>query len=231
MTAATAEIVAAAAAAGRLAPAYLITGSDAAAVGEAAREAARLISDGEPRIQISPDEDRVKIAIDQVRDMRVGISLKAGEGVRRAILIEPADRCTPDAANALLKSLEEPPAGVTFLLATTAPARLPATIRSRCQTIRVPSPAEAWTAEDDSRLRAARAADPWRLGESVGAGKSGRESVRDTLALLLRDAGRRLRAAPTAAVAAQASRYLAAIRDLDANLNPRLILESAVLPD
>lgn len=59
-------------------------------------------------------------------------------GRRRAIIIEPADDMNPHAANKLLKSLEEPPAGTFFLLVSHRPARLLPTIRSRCRTLRFP---------------------------------------------------------------------------------------------
>ena len=59
-------------------------------------------------------------------------------GERRAIIIEPADDMNPHAANKLLKSLEEPPAGTFFLLVAHRPARLLPTIRSRCRTLRFP---------------------------------------------------------------------------------------------
>ena len=59
-------------------------------------------------------------------------------GSRRAIIIEPADDMNAHAANKLLKSLEEPPAGTFFLLVTHRPARLLPTIRSRCRTLRFP---------------------------------------------------------------------------------------------
>lgn len=68
-------------------------------------------------------------------------------GNRRAIIIEPADDMNAHAANKLLKSLEEPPAGTFFLLVTHRPARLLPTIRSRCRTLRFP-------VLDDSQLAA-----------------------------------------------------------------------------
>ncbi|MEE4315529.1 MAG: DNA polymerase III subunit delta' [Erythrobacter sp.] len=60
-------------------------------------------------------------------------------GSRRAIIIEPADDMNQHAANKLLKSLEEPPAGTFFLLVTHRPARLLPTIRSRCRIMRFPA--------------------------------------------------------------------------------------------
>ena len=50
----------------------------------------------------------------------------------KVVLIQPADRLHPSAANALLKTLEEPRPGTTFILVSDRPQRLPATVRSRC---------------------------------------------------------------------------------------------------
>src|SRR5690606_7251508 len=57
---------------------------------------------------------------------------------RRVIIIDPADDLEKGAANALLKSLEEPPVGTHFLLVAHRPGRLLATIRSRCRLLRFP---------------------------------------------------------------------------------------------
>jgi len=62
-------------------------------------------------------------------------------GARKICLINEADCITIGAANALLKTLEEPPDHSLFLLVTSRPAALPATIRSRCQALRFTTPA------------------------------------------------------------------------------------------
>lgn len=62
-------------------------------------------------------------------------------GERKICLIDNADRMTIGAANALLKTLEEPPAHSLFLVISSRPAALPATIRSRCQALRFTTPA------------------------------------------------------------------------------------------
>ena len=62
-------------------------------------------------------------------------------GERKICLINDADRMTIGAANALLKTLEEPPAHSLFLVISSRPAALPATIRSRCQALRFTTPA------------------------------------------------------------------------------------------
>lgn len=87
-------------------------------------------------------------------------------GERRAIIIEPADDMNTHAANKLLKSLEEPPAGTFFLLVTHRPSKLLPTIRSRCRTLRFP-------ALSDSQLaamleEAGQAADPQAIAAAEG---------------------------------------------------------------
>lgn len=76
------------------------------------------------------------IRIKQIRTMQRRLVTRPTLGSRRAIIIDPADDMEKAAANALLKSLEEPPAGTFFLLVTHRPARLLPTIRSRCRTLR-----------------------------------------------------------------------------------------------
>ena len=85
------------------------------------------------------------IRVEQVRDLAQLLALRPHLGRRRVVLIHPADRLHPSAANALLKTLEEPPAETHFILVTAAPRRLPATILSRCVRLpfRLPDAAEA----------------------------------------------------------------------------------------
>lgn len=78
------------------------------------------------------------IRIKQIRAMQKRLITRPTLGTRRAIIIDPADDLEKAAANALLKSLEEPPAGTFFLLVTHRPARLLPTIRSRCRSLRFP---------------------------------------------------------------------------------------------
>jgi hypothetical protein len=88
-----------------------------------------------------PYERARSIRIRQIRAMQRRLVPRPTLGRRRAIIIDPADDLEKAAANALLKSLEEPPAGTFFLLVTHRPARLLPTIRSRCRNVnlRVPS--------------------------------------------------------------------------------------------
>jgi len=83
-----------------------------------------------------PWQARRNIAVDQIREMQHRLTTRPTLGGRRAIIVSPADDLEKGAANALLKSLEEPPQGTFFLLVTHRPGRLLPTIRSRCRLLR-----------------------------------------------------------------------------------------------
>lgn len=83
-----------------------------------------------------PYEVKRNIPIDLVRSMQQRLTTRPTLGDRRVIIVDPADDMEKNAANALLKSLEEPPSGTFFLLVSHQPARLLPTIRSRCRVLR-----------------------------------------------------------------------------------------------
>ncbi|MEO0820091.1 MAG: DNA polymerase III subunit delta' [Pseudomonadota bacterium] len=89
------------------------------------------------RRSVNPNTGRLRtqIGVDEVRQIRGFLSLSAPDGGWRAIIVDSADEMTVQAANALLKSLEEPPARTAFLLVSHAPGRLLPTIRSRCRAL------------------------------------------------------------------------------------------------
>ena len=97
-------------------------------------------------------ETKRNISIDQIRAMQARLTTRPTLGAFRAIIIEPADDLERSAANALLKSLEEPPAGTFFLLVTHRPGLLLPTIRSRARILRF-NPLSMGAVED--ALRAA----------------------------------------------------------------------------
>lgn len=78
------------------------------------------------------------IRIGQIREMQHRLTTRPTLGDRRVVIINPADDMERNGANALLKSLEEPPQGTFFLLVAHRPARLLPTIRSRCRILRFP---------------------------------------------------------------------------------------------
>lgn len=77
------------------------------------------------------------IGVDEVRRLRTFLGHSAGETGWRVVVVDRADDLNQNAANALLKALEEPPPCTLFLLVATAEGRIPVTIRSRCRTLRV----------------------------------------------------------------------------------------------
>jgi len=91
------------------------------------------------RTEGKPYEVKRNIPIDLIRAMQQRLNTRPTLGSRRVVIIDPADDLEKSASNALLKSLEEPPVGTFFLLVTHRPARLLATIRSRCRTLRFPA--------------------------------------------------------------------------------------------
>jgi DNA polymerase-3 subunit delta' len=77
--------------------------------------------------------DGASLKIDQVRELQHEIALAPYEGVRRIFILEEAERMTVQAANSLLKILEEPPAGAVLILTAAASSALLPTIISRCR--------------------------------------------------------------------------------------------------
>jgi len=98
----------------------------------------------------APDADAGKdakkslvIKIDQVRAIRDFVALTTHRAGHRAIVLHPAESLQPAAANALLKTLEEPPPATVIVLVADRPARLLPTIRSRCEALALRAPARA----------------------------------------------------------------------------------------
>jgi DNA polymerase-3 subunit delta' len=83
-----------------------------------------------------------QISVDQVRGLADFSSLSAHQGGFRVVLIHPAEAMNASAANALLKTLEEPAGQMLFILVTHKPQQLPATILSRCLALAAPLPPE-----------------------------------------------------------------------------------------
>jgi DNA polymerase-3 subunit delta' len=103
-------------------------------------------------VEIDNDEAKAVewISVDTVRALTRWAGITSHRGGAKVALIVPAERMHPTAANALLKTLEEPPADTYLMLVSHLPGRLPATIVSRCQRIVAPRPthaqAHAWLA-------------------------------------------------------------------------------------
>ncbi|MGY3264263.1 DNA polymerase III subunit delta' [Lysobacter sp. HA35] len=91
---------------------------------------------------------RSEIVIDQMRELSAALALTPQYGRAQVAIVDPADAINTSAANALLKTLEEPMTGRYLWLVSAHPARLSATIRSRCQRVEFRLPpadeARAW---------------------------------------------------------------------------------------
>lgn len=106
----------------------------------------RVAANGHGDLQViergmSDDGKRMQtvIPVEKIRSVGHTMSLTAGEGGWRVIIVDGAEEMNPNAANALLKVLEEPPPRALLLLVTHAPGRLLPTIRSRCCQLRLSS--------------------------------------------------------------------------------------------
>ncbi|ACL72909.1 DNA-directed DNA polymerase [Thioalkalivibrio sulfidiphilus HL-EbGr7] len=108
--------------------------------------------------RVTIPEDKTQIVVDQIRELSETMGLSRSMGAHRVALLWPAEAMNPNAANSLLKTLEEPPERTLMILVSAEPSRLPATIRSRCQTLAVPLP-------PDEITRA------WLAGQGVQAGQ------------------------------------------------------------
>jgi DNA polymerase-3 subunit delta' len=93
--------------------------------------------------RVDPIEDKESIGIDQIRALVHEIGLTSYAGGGKVAVIEPANAMTTNAANSLLKTLEEPPGDALLILVADRVGNLPATIFSRCQRIEFLPPSEA----------------------------------------------------------------------------------------
>ena len=89
-----------------------------------------------------PANDKTKsfktvLTVDEIRKVSRFLSMTSHDGSYRIVIVDPADDMNTNAANALLKNLEEPPARTLFILIVHAPGSLLPTIRSRCQMVRL----------------------------------------------------------------------------------------------
>ena len=106
--------------------------------------ARRMLAGSEPGLFVlrRPYDDKAKrlkaqITVDEVRKLKGFFALSAADGGRRVVIVDAADDMNVNAANAILKLLEEPPDRTTLLLISHQPSRLLPTIRSRCRELRL----------------------------------------------------------------------------------------------
>jgi len=123
----------------------LISGPTGSGKREVAAELANAVNGTEPGNVFSsrareifiaePESKSRRILIEQIRELEHGLRMQGAQGRHKVAIIAEADRLQPQAANAFLKTLEEPPANSLLLLLSALPEALPDTIVSRCISI------------------------------------------------------------------------------------------------
>lgn len=146
----------------RLAHAYLISGPPGSGKQLLATELASLVngtnaddvfSSKAREIFVAQPESRSRrIVISQIRELEHALQMRAANGRRKVAIISEADRLQPQAANAFLKTLEEPPKDSLLLLLSALPEALPDTILSRCIPIPLAPNGEYKNKSEDEKL-------------------------------------------------------------------------------
>jgi DNA polymerase-3 subunit delta' len=146
----------------RLAHAYLITGPAGSGKQLLAAELASLVN-GTPTKDVfsakareifvaRPESKSRRIVIEQIRDLEHALQMRAPNGRRKVAIIPNADRLVVQAANAFLKTLEEPPKDSLLLLLSALPEALPETILSRCIVIPLAPNGECQSKDEEEKL-------------------------------------------------------------------------------
>ncbi len=142
--------------------------------------ARRIASGGEGGLKtitrsLNPDTKRMRkqIVVDDIRALNGFFQMSAADGGRRVVIIDDADEMNVNAANALLKMLEEPPARATLILLSHQPSALLPTIRSRCRVLRLGTLASDQMADALAASQVQIDGDPAALAELSGGSVGG----------------------------------------------------------
>jgi DNA polymerase-3 subunit delta' len=146
----------------RLAHAYLISGPPGSGKQLLAADLASLVNDTPAKDVFSakareifvarPESKSRRIVIEQIRDLEHALQMRASNGRRKVAIISDADRLQPQAANAFLKTLEEPPKDSLLLLLSALPEALPETILSRCIAIPLAPDGQLQSSDEEKKL-------------------------------------------------------------------------------
>ena len=146
----------------RLAHAYLISGAPGAGKRALAARLANLVNGtagedifaaGAAQVFVAePESKSRRIVIEQIRNLEHSLQMRATAGRRKVAIVSDADRLQPQAANAFLKTLEEPPNDSLLLLLSALPEALPETILSRCIPIPLAAPEEEAPSAEETEL-------------------------------------------------------------------------------
>lgn len=135
------------------------------------RSCRKLLTGNHPDVQlVKPDGSRLKV--EQMRELRRDNARRPYEARHKVFIVDQAELLTDEAANSLLKTLEEPPGPAVFILLTAYPARLLPTIRSRCAALKLASLPESVLAE--ALVREGWAEEPARAAAALAGGSLGR---------------------------------------------------------
>ena len=146
----------------RLAHAYLISGPPGSGKQQLAADLASLVN-GTPVGDVfsakareifvaRPESKSRRIVIEQIRDLEHALQMRASSSRRKVAIISDADRLQPQAANAFLKTLEEPPKDSLLLLLSALPEALPETILSRCIALPLASDGQREPSDEEKKL-------------------------------------------------------------------------------
>jgi DNA polymerase III subunit delta' len=146
----------------RLAHAYLISGPPSSGKQVLAAELASLVNDTPTQDVFTarareifiarPESKSRRIVIAQIRALERALQMRAANGRRKVAIIFDADRLQSEAANAFLKTLEEPPKDSLLILLSAVPEALPETILSRCKSIALASEAKVHGKAEEEKL-------------------------------------------------------------------------------
>lgn len=147
---------------GRLGHAYLISGAPGSGKRGLASDLSRLVSGSDsddvfssppPGVYVAePESKSRRIVIEQVRALEHALQMRSADGHRKVAIIADADRLQPQAANAFLKTLEEPPPDSLLVLLSSIPEVLPDTIVSRCVTVPLAAPEKTELSTEEKEL-------------------------------------------------------------------------------